>query len=154
MMTMRPLVVSMTIALALSRLAGSGCAIAGAAQISAAMTAYFAFANSQGGVNGRKITLKVLDDGYNPAITATDSCAIEGHPMIDRLWTARLALVDCVIALRPGQARALRVWLAGETARRRLREAAGQLTLHGAHFDVRTGLLAVLGDDGRFATVG
>ena len=63
----------------------------------------------------------------DPAITATDSCAIEGHPMIDRLWTARLALVDCVIALRPGQARALRVWLAGETARRRLREAAKRL---------------------------
>jgi len=31
------------------------------------------------------------------------------------------------------------------------REAAGRLTLHGAHFDVRTGLLALLGDDGRFA---
>lgn len=31
------------------------------------------------------------------------------------------------------------------------REAAGRLALHGAHFDVRTGLLALLGDDGRFA---
>src|SRR5215216_7607049 len=39
LITMRPLVVSITIALALSRLAGSGCAIAGAAQISAAMMA-------------------------------------------------------------------------------------------------------------------
>jgi carbonic anhydrase len=34
------------------------------------------------------------------------------------------------------------------------REAAGRLTLHGAHFDVRTGLLALLGKDGRFATAG
>ena len=34
--TMRPLLVSMTIAFALSRLAGSGCAIAGTAQTSAA----------------------------------------------------------------------------------------------------------------------
>lgn len=34
------------------------------------------------------------------------------------------------------------------------REAAGRLTLHGAHFDVRTGLLAWLGDDGRFDTEG
>ena len=34
------------------------------------------------------------------------------------------------------------------------REAAGHLTLHGAHFDVRTGLLTLLGDDGRFAAVG
>jgi CelD/BcsL family acetyltransferase involved in cellulose biosynthesis len=63
----------------------------------------------------------------DPAIAATDSCAIEGHPMIERLWTARLALVDCVIALRPGPARGLRVWLAVEMARRRLREAAKQL---------------------------
>ena len=63
----------------------------------------------------------------DPAIAATDSCAIEGHPMIDRLWTARLALIDCVIALRPGPARGLRVWLAAEMARRRLREAAKRL---------------------------
>jgi carbonic anhydrase len=34
------------------------------------------------------------------------------------------------------------------------REAAGHLTLHGAHFDVRTGELSVLGNDGRFATAG
>jgi CelD/BcsL family acetyltransferase involved in cellulose biosynthesis len=60
----------------------------------------------------------------DPAIAATDSCAIEGHPMIDRLWTARLALVDSVIALRPGPARRLRLWLTAEMARRRLREAA------------------------------
>ena len=31
------------------------------------------------------------------------------------------------------------------------REAAGRLTLHGAHFDVRTGKLSLLGADGRFA---
>jgi CelD/BcsL family acetyltransferase involved in cellulose biosynthesis len=60
----------------------------------------------------------------DPAIAATDSCAIEGHPMIDRLWTARLSLVDSVIALRPGPARRLRLWLTAEMARRRLREAA------------------------------
>jgi CelD/BcsL family acetyltransferase involved in cellulose biosynthesis len=57
-------------------------------------------------------------------IAATDSCAIEGHPMIDRLWTARLALVDCLIATRPGPARGLTFWLMKETARRRLREWA------------------------------
>jgi carbonic anhydrase len=34
------------------------------------------------------------------------------------------------------------------------RELAGHLTLHGAHFDVRTGLLALLGADGRFAAAG
>jgi CelD/BcsL family acetyltransferase involved in cellulose biosynthesis len=63
----------------------------------------------------------------DPSIAATDSCAIEGHPMIDRLWTARLALVDCVVALRPGPARGLALWLAGEIAKRRLKDLAKRL---------------------------
>ncbi|HKW70936.1 MAG TPA: ABC transporter substrate-binding protein [Candidatus Dormibacteraeota bacterium] len=38
--------------------------------ISNAENAYFTYVNNnQGGVNGRKITLKILDDGYNPANT-------------------------------------------------------------------------------------
>jgi branched-chain amino acid transport system substrate-binding protein len=63
----------------------TGPAAPGYSKISAAMTAYFAYANAQGGVNGRKITLKVLDDGYNPATTATD--------------TRQLVLQDKVFAL-------------------------------------------------------
>jgi branched-chain amino acid transport system substrate-binding protein len=51
----------------------TGPAAPGYSKISAAMTAYFKFANASGGVNGRKITLKVLDDGYNPTTTATDT---------------------------------------------------------------------------------
>jgi ABC-type branched-subunit amino acid transport system substrate-binding protein len=51
----------------------TGPAAPGYSKISAAMTAFFNFANANGGVNGRKITLKVLDDGYNPATTATDT---------------------------------------------------------------------------------
>jgi branched-chain amino acid transport system substrate-binding protein len=39
------------------------------ATIAQAETAYFTYINNQGGVNGRKITFKVLDDGYNPANT-------------------------------------------------------------------------------------
>jgi hypothetical protein len=35
------------------------------------------------------------------AATEIDSCAIENHPMIDRLWPDRLTVVDCAIALRP-----------------------------------------------------
>jgi CelD/BcsL family acetyltransferase involved in cellulose biosynthesis len=58
------------------------------------------------------------------AIAATDSCAIAGHPMIDRLWPARLALIDCVIAIRAGASPGLGLWAAVEAARRRLREAA------------------------------
>jgi branched-chain amino acid transport system substrate-binding protein len=39
------------------------------ATIALAENAYFTYINNQGGVNGRKITFKVLDDGYNPAQT-------------------------------------------------------------------------------------
>ena len=37
--------------------------------IANAELAYFNYVNGQGGVNGRKITFKILDDGYNPAQT-------------------------------------------------------------------------------------
>src|SRR5919198_2665026 len=37
--------------------------------IANAELAYFKYVNAQGGVNGRKITFKVLDDAYNPAQT-------------------------------------------------------------------------------------
>ena len=49
----------------------TGPAAPGYSKISAAMKAYFDFANANGGVNGRTITLKVEDDGYNPATTVT-----------------------------------------------------------------------------------
>jgi branched-chain amino acid transport system substrate-binding protein len=41
----------------------------GYAPIPSAMQAYFAYVNSKGGVNGRKIDFKFEDDGYNPATT-------------------------------------------------------------------------------------
>lgn len=66
----------------------TGPAAPGYSKISAAMTAYFNFANANGGVNGRKITLKVLDDGYNPANTAK--------------LTRELVLQDKVFALVAG----------------------------------------------------
>lgn len=37
--------------------------------ISNAALAYFTYVNDQGGINGRKIKFKILDDGYNPANT-------------------------------------------------------------------------------------
>ncbi|MGN6781996.1 MAG: ABC transporter substrate-binding protein [Marmoricola sp.] len=49
----------------------TGPAAPGYSKISAAMKAYFDFANANGGVNGRKITLKIEDDGYNPSTTVT-----------------------------------------------------------------------------------
>ena len=63
----------------------TGPAAPGYSKISAAMKAYFAFVNQKGGVNGRKITLNVEDDGYNPANTATK--------------TRKLVLQDKVFAL-------------------------------------------------------
>jgi branched-chain amino acid transport system substrate-binding protein len=47
----------------------TGPAAAGYSKISAATKAYFDYVNANGGVFGRKITYKVLDDGYNPANT-------------------------------------------------------------------------------------
>jgi branched-chain amino acid transport system substrate-binding protein len=37
--------------------------------IANAENAYFTYVNNQGGINGRKITFKILDDAYNPANT-------------------------------------------------------------------------------------
>jgi branched-chain amino acid transport system substrate-binding protein len=47
----------------------TGPAAAGYSKISAATKAYFDYVNSKGGVNGRKITYKIMDDAYNPATT-------------------------------------------------------------------------------------
>jgi len=56
-------------------LLGNTNALSGAAAaygtISNAANAYFTYVNNNGGVNGRKITFKILDDGYNPANTVT-----------------------------------------------------------------------------------
>jgi branched-chain amino acid transport system substrate-binding protein len=41
----------------------------GYAPIPGGMAAYFSYVNAKGGVNGRKITFKYEDDGYNPANT-------------------------------------------------------------------------------------
>ncbi|MEU4237962.1 ABC transporter substrate-binding protein [Actinoplanes sp. NPDC026619] len=47
----------------------TGPAAAGYSSIAPATKAYFDFVNANGGVNGRKITYKIMDDGYNPANT-------------------------------------------------------------------------------------
>src|SRR5437879_1919297 len=56
-----------------SILLGGTIALSGAASaygtIAKASDAYFQYVNDNGGVNGRKITYKYLDDGYNPAQT-------------------------------------------------------------------------------------
>ncbi|TQS40248.1 ABC transporter substrate-binding protein [Cryptosporangium phraense] len=47
----------------------TGRAAAGYSKISAATKAYFEYVNSKGGVHGRKIEYKVVDDAYDPAKT-------------------------------------------------------------------------------------
>ncbi len=60
-------------------------------------------------------------------IDLTDSCAIPDHPMIDKVWLDRLAIIDVAIALRPGASRRLALGLALERARRRARGWAKRL---------------------------
>jgi ABC-type branched-subunit amino acid transport system substrate-binding protein len=47
----------------------TGPASAGYSKIAPATKAYFDYVNAAGGVNGRKITYKIMDDTYNPATT-------------------------------------------------------------------------------------
>ncbi|WP_344128874.1 ABC transporter substrate-binding protein [Luedemannella flava] len=47
----------------------TGPAAAGYSEIAPAAKAYFDYVNANGGVHGRKITYKIMDDGYNPANT-------------------------------------------------------------------------------------
>jgi branched-chain amino acid transport system substrate-binding protein len=47
----------------------TGPAAAGYSEISPATKAYFDYVNASGGVYGRKITYKIMDDTYNPATT-------------------------------------------------------------------------------------
>jgi ABC-type branched-subunit amino acid transport system substrate-binding protein len=47
----------------------TGPAAAGYSEIAPATKAYFDFVNASGGVYGRKITYKIMDDTYNPATT-------------------------------------------------------------------------------------
>lgn len=59
-----------------------------------------------------------------PGLTLIDSCAISGHPMIERLWRARLELVDLALALRAGQAHGFALGLAAAKAKTRLKDLA------------------------------
>jgi branched-chain amino acid transport system substrate-binding protein len=49
----------------------TGPAAPGYSEIAPASAAYFAYVNAHGGVYGRKIVYKYLDDAYNPTTTAT-----------------------------------------------------------------------------------
>lgn len=54
-------------------------------------------------------------------IALTDSCAEEGHPMIDELWDERIMVADLLIAASPDRRMATQIALKRETTRRSLR---------------------------------
>ncbi len=59
-----------------------------------------------------------------PGLALIDSCAIAGHPMIDRLWRARLDLADFALALHAGPGRGFALGLAAADAKEWLRDLA------------------------------
>ena len=58
----------------------------------------------------------------DPSLTLVDSCAEPNHPMIDRLWTARINLADYVLATRPGASLALPLALSARRTKAFARE--------------------------------
>src|SRR4051794_30639871 len=63
----------------------TGVAAPGYSEIAPAAKAYFDFVNSNGGINGRQIVYKYVDDGYDPSKTVTQ--------------TKKLVLTDKVYAI-------------------------------------------------------
>ncbi|HVT65908.1 MAG TPA: ABC transporter substrate-binding protein [Mycobacteriales bacterium] len=51
----------------------TGIAAPGYSEIAPASAAYFTYVNAHGGINGRQINFKYLDDGYDPGKTTTDT---------------------------------------------------------------------------------
>lgn len=86
-----------------------GAAIAGGVVLSAGERAWYwktayaeAFARFSPGV----MVTQAITRGLSavPAIRLADSCAISGHPMIDRVWRDRLDITSRLIAVAPGRA--------------------------------------------------
>ena len=74
---------------------------------------------------GLQLTLELSREWERDrAIDFVDSCAISDHPMIDRLWSEKLPLVDIVVGAAPERASALRRSLAAEDLYGRIRSQA------------------------------
>ncbi len=61
------------------------------------------------------------------SVTRTDSCAVEGHPMIDRLWRDRLETGDYMVSTSQHHAVAFEISVRYERFRHWLRETARNL---------------------------
>jgi CelD/BcsL family acetyltransferase involved in cellulose biosynthesis len=62
-----------------------------------------------------------------PGLALVDSCALQDHPMIDRIWPGRIDLVDLALAVGAERGGRLRAWLAAERAASGLRERVKRL---------------------------
>lgn len=82
---------------------------------------------------GAQLALRLAElAAADPQLRLLDSCAIEDHPMIDRLWPERMTVVDAVTSLPRDHGAgdtAFRAGLVGETMRRRARSLAKQAYL-------------------------
>ncbi len=63
----------------------------------------------------------------DPQIALTDSCAMPGSPMIERIWQERQEMVDLAVAVKPGAQSGAQGALRRERFRRRAREWAKRL---------------------------
>ena len=77
----------------------TGPAAPGYSEIAPASNAYFQYVNAHGGIFGRKITYEYLDDGYNPANTATQTRKLVLQDKVFAIFNAlgtptHLAVVD------------------------------------------------------------
>ena len=62
-----------------------------------------------------------------PGLALVDSCAVEDHPMIGRVWSEAVEFEDWAFVLRPGGERALAIWVAAAWAKTRARDAVKRL---------------------------
>ena len=63
----------------------------------------------------------------DPGLSLIDSCAVADHPMIDRAWRDRIALVDLALSLKPGGGAAFALAAAAAHGFERLKRRARRL---------------------------
>jgi CelD/BcsL family acetyltransferase involved in cellulose biosynthesis len=113
--------------LQIARLCLDGRAIAAGAVLRSGSRAYYwktAFDEAYGEFSpGVQLTLAMSGDlEADGGLSLVDSCADANHPMIDRLWTARIDLADFVLATKPGSNIAFPIVLSARGAKAFARE--------------------------------
>lgn len=78
-----------------------------------------------------ELTRVLLDDAK---IALTDSCASADHPMIDRIWSERMAIADLLIAVDADRPQGFASLARRERLRRALRSQLKAIVLHLRHW--------------------